>query len=680
MKTENYVKKKSRFLCFSYALCIKSLILCAFILISMYTPAQAQDSIQYSKPSWYFGVAAGGNINFYRGSTQQLNVDLTVPTTFHDGSGVGLFLAPLIEYRPANSHWGVMLQAGYDSRKGKFEEVKTPCNCPADLTADVNYITVEPSLRFAPFKSSFYLYAGPRLAFNINKEFTYQLGLNPAYPDQLATAAVKGDFSDIHKNLISMQVGAGYDIPLSSQYHKTRFVLSPFVSFQPYFGQDPRSIETMNITTLRVGAAFKFGTGHRLPLVKKEAFVATAIVDPEVTFTVNSPENIVDKRNVREIFPLRNYVFFDLGSDEIPDRYVILTKDQVKDFKEDDLSMSVPENRTGRSDRQMKVYYNVLNILGDRMSKDPSAKIILVGSSEQGSKDGLAMAGSVKRYLVSVFSIAPSRITTQGRVRPDIPSQQPGGTKELVLLREGDRRVSIETNSHGLLMEFQSGPAAPLKPVTINAVQEAPLDSYVTFNVDGASKSFTSWSLELTDESGKIQYLGPYTEDKVSIPGKSILGTQLMADYNVKMIGQLKSGNSVVKAASMHMVLWVAPKDNEGMRYSILYEFNKSEAINMYHKYLINIVIPKIPIGGKVIIHGHTDIIGDEEYNQRLSLARADNVRNILENGLKKAGRSDVTFEVSGFGGNQKLSPFENRFPEERFYNRTVIIDIIPKR
>src|ERR1035437_10163216 len=377
MKTKNNIKKESRIVRFPYALSIKSLVLYTFLIMGMLTTAHAQDSIQYTKPSWYFGVAAGGNINFYRGSTQQLNAELTVPTTFHDGNGVGLFLAPLIEYRPANSRWGIMLQAGYDNRNGKFKEVVTPCNCPADLTADVSYITVEPSLRFAPFKSGLYFYAGPRLAFNINKEFTYQLGINPAYPDQLPTAAVKGDFSDIHKNLISMQVGAGYDIPLSSQYHKTQFVLSPFVSFQPYFGQDPRSIETMNITTVRVGAALKLGTGHRVSPVRAEAFAAPRVVDPEVTFTVNSPENIIDERNVREIFPLRNYVFFDLGSDEIPNRYVILTKDQVKDFKEDDLSMSAPKNMKGRSDRQMKVYYNVLNILGDRMSKDLSTKVIL---------------------------------------------------------------------------------------------------------------------------------------------------------------------------------------------------------------------------------------------------------------------------------------------------------------
>jgi hypothetical protein len=38
-----------------------------------------------------------------------------------------------------------------------------------------------------------------------------------------------------------------------------------------------------------------------------------------------------------EIFPLRNYVFFNEGSTEIPNRYVSLTKNQVKDFKEDQL-------------------------------------------------------------------------------------------------------------------------------------------------------------------------------------------------------------------------------------------------------------------------------------------------------------------------------------------------------
>jgi hypothetical protein len=50
-----------------------------------------------------------------------------------------------------------------------------------------------------------------------------------------------------------------------------------------------------------------------------------------------------------------------------------------------------------------------------------------------------------------------------------------------------------------------------------------------------------------------------------------------------------------------------------------------------------------------------------------------------MEASLVKAGRTDVTFEVTGYGEDEKTSPFENKFAEERFYNRTVIIDIIPK-
>ena len=242
---------------------IKSVAIIALSLLSFQTPVQAQ-AVKYAKPSWYFGVAGGANSNFYRGSTNKLNAAFTPPATFHDGDGVGLFIAPLLEYRPATSRWGVMLQAGFDSRKGSFDQVLTACDCPADLSTDLSYITVEPSVRFAPFKSNFYLYGGPRLAFNLDKSFEYQLGINPAFPNQTPSVAVTDDLDNVEKTLISMQIGAGYDIPLSSDSNKTQFVLSPFVSFQPYFGQNPRSTETWNNTTVRAGVALKFGQGKNI--------------------------------------------------------------------------------------------------------------------------------------------------------------------------------------------------------------------------------------------------------------------------------------------------------------------------------------------------------------------------------------------------------------------------------
>jgi outer membrane protein OmpA-like peptidoglycan-associated protein len=188
-----------------------------------------------------------------------------------------------------------------------------------------------------------------------------------------------------------------------------------------------------------------------------------------------------------------------------------------------------------------------------------------------------------------------------------------------------------------------------------------------------------SWTIEVKDEQGKVQYFVPYTQDRVSIPGKAILGTRPSADYQVTMVGQTKTGKTIRESTPVHMVLWKPAANAEAMRYSVLYEFDDANTLSMYQKYIADVVTPQIPAGGTVIIHGYTDVIGDDQYNATLSLARANDVRKIIASSLSKAGRKDVNFEVYGFGEDQSLALFNNRLPEEHFYNRTVVIDIIPK-
>jgi outer membrane protein OmpA-like peptidoglycan-associated protein len=686
MNTTINNKKGSRNARSPYLIPLKGVLLIASIILGTSATSFSQDDL-YTKPAWKFGLAAGANYNLFTGSTHELSTTFTPPVVFHEGSGFGLFVAPHWEYHPSSSMLGVMLQAGYDDRQGTFNQIATPCNCPADLTSDLSYITIEPSLRFAPFRSGFYLFTGPRVAFNFKETFTYKLGINPDFPDQLPTPDVEGYMSNMNNMLVSMQVGAGFDIPLTAKYKKTQAYLSPFVSYHPYFGQHPRSIETWSVSTIRAGAVIKFGRGEKIE--KKDETTMSAMpakqvkaetTDPNVTFTINSPSNVSDVRRVRETFPVSNFVFFNEGSTEIPDRYVLLRKNQVADFKEDQLEVFKPKKLSGRSDRQMIVYYNVLNILGDRMGKNPSANIWLTGASADGITDGLAMAESVKKYLVDVFGISATRITTEGRLSPRVPSEQPGGTKELDLLREEDRRVSIWSMTPALMMEFQSGKGSPMKTVEFVDSQVAPIDSYVSFNVDGAKEAFSSWALDIKDENGVVQNFGPYTQEKVSMPGKSILGTKSKGNYKATMVGTTRSGKTIKKELPFQMVLWKPSEREEGMRYSLVYEIGESQAINVYDKYLTDIVVPKIPKNGTVIIHGHTDIIGTEEFNSNLSLARANEAKSVIQGALTKAGRSDVKFETYGFGEEEDIAPFVNTTPEERFYNRTVIIDIIPQK
>jgi outer membrane protein OmpA-like peptidoglycan-associated protein len=621
-------------------------------------------------PVWWFGASAAANFNFYRGTTQMLNNNITTPTAFHKGNGIRPYISLLTEYR-TNKIWGGMLNIAYDNRGGKFDGVMAPCDCPADLSTNISYIAIEPSLKLAPFASSFYVFAGPTLSFNVAKSFTYT---QEKQPDK------KGDWSDIRKTVFSAQAGAGIDILVSPPARATQMVLSPFASFQTDFGHEPRSAGSWSFYTVRAGIAIKFGKAKksaRATTITKPV-ISPIIAEKQVQFSVREPKAFPLNRKMKETFPFRNSVFFDEGSVAIPVRYVQLSKSAALSFKEEQIQEAQPDNlNKGRSARQMAVYHTMLNILGDRMRANAQSTIVLTGSSDNNPAEGKMMAENIRQYLVIVFGINDSRITTAGRDKPVVPSEQPGGTKELTLLRDGDRRVDIESSSPELLLQVGGSSLAYLKPVQISAVQEDPLDSHVIFMADGAESLLVSWTIQVTDERGSIQNYGPYTREQASVPGKVILGNNIKGTYKILMLGQTKSGSTVKKESVISLVKSSDVKQ-EGLRYSILFDFDKSRTIASYEKFLTDVVTPLIPEKSRVIIHGYTDVIGNEKHNQALSYERALGVQQILEKALGNTGKKGVMFETYGFGEDARQSPFENNLPEERFYNRTVIIDIIP--
>ncbi|MFT7352720.1 MAG: hypothetical protein ACI9XR_002507 [Flavobacterium sp.] len=275
-----------------------------------------------------------------------------------------------------------------------------------------------------------------------------------------------------------MQIGLGYDIPLNTTISKTQLVLSLFLSYHHYFGQNPRNTETWNVNTLRAGFVLKLGQGH---LIENPN-------DGEVTFLINPSTNLKSVKIVREVFPIRNLIFFNSNSNEIPSRYFLLDKNEVKNFKEKKVQFNTSKNISGRSERQMLIYYNILNILGDRMVKNPSTTITLVGSTETGREDGLIMAKNVTNYLVTTLEINENRIAVEGIEKPKNSSEIKNGVRELEALKEGNKRVTIVNDSPVLLIEFQSGKDASERPIEIVTGNET-INGDVAFNVAGAKKS-----------------------------------------------------------------------------------------------------------------------------------------------------------------------------------------------
>jgi outer membrane protein OmpA-like peptidoglycan-associated protein len=213
------------------------------------------------------------------------------------------------------------------------------------------------------------------------------------------------------------------------------------------------------------------------------------------------------------------------------------------------------------------------------------------------------------------------------------------------------------------------------KPVQIIEEVEDPLDSHVIFYVVGAREVLASWSLEITDDRGKVQRVGPSTRDQESISANTILGDRSKGEYKVVMLGETKGGKFVKKESSVYLVRREAPM-KDVVRFRILFDFDKSKTIASYDKFLTEVVTPLVPDSGVVIIHGHTDDIGEEAYNENLSNERVQDARAIMERAIANSSKKGITFETFGFGENQP--PFYNFFPEERFYNRSVIIDIVP--
>jgi hypothetical protein len=219
------------------------------ILLLVSSICYGQD-ISRKQPIWWFGLSGGVNKNYDRGTTQILNTDLTIPAAFHKGQGVRPYASILMEYRP-NPLLGLQLNVAFDHRGSKFEEVIAPCNCLATLTSNLTYVVIEPSLRYAPFKSAFYVFMGPTFSFNIDKSFTYT---------QLNQEDVSADMSEINDNVFGFQLGTGLDIPVSKKNSQAQMTISPFVSFQSDVFQAPRKIENWSIYSVRGGIALKFGS------------------------------------------------------------------------------------------------------------------------------------------------------------------------------------------------------------------------------------------------------------------------------------------------------------------------------------------------------------------------------------------------------------------------------------
>ncbi|MBK7336839.1 MAG: hypothetical protein IPJ00_12000 [Saprospirales bacterium] len=178
-------------------------------------------------------------------------------------------------------------------------------------------------------------------------------------------------------------------------------------------------------------------------------------------------------------------------------------------------------------------------------------------------------------------------------------------------------------------------------------------------------RTCSSWHLVIADENGKEQYFALHPGDG-QYPREIPSWERAQGTSKVTMMGQADNGDMVKGKPRSIWCFDPAPK-RRSIEVQRTFEFDDSQTIAMYEKYLVEVVTPKIPKGAKVLIHGYTDIIGDETYNEKLSMARANDKEHHAGCPCEKAGRTDVAFEVYGFGEDQSCLLFDNQYPKNAF-------------
>ncbi len=358
--------------------------------------------------------------------------------------------------------------------------------------------------------------------------------------------------------------------------------------------------------------------------------------------------------------PLLNYVFFDKKSSKIPDRYELIAKEEAAAFRIEQLK----ELGT------MDTYYKILNIVGRRMTDYDTATIVLTGCNSDAGVESNAFAlsrsraESVKKYLVSVWGIAPERIVVKARNLPLTPSK----TSEFEYydaVRDENRRVEITAWDWRIL-----------EPVvtfdTLRSISPENIRFKCTTNGDEELESS-----KFTVSVGKNEILSALAKESNS--SQSELNVVSKRDYirednnriDYSYEGRNKKGFSCNARGYVPYKVFI--RDSTYDRYSlILFDFDSyklSEANDRISEY-INTRIVRSSSGnilGTVDIVGFTDVIGSQNYNLELSTKRAESI-------YKDLGPESDRITYRGIGEEKPLYP--DIFPEGRFYSRTVTLTV----
>jgi outer membrane protein OmpA-like peptidoglycan-associated protein len=387
---------------------------------------------------------------------------------------------------------------------------------------------------------------------------------------------------------------------------------------------------------------------------------------PRGAVTMEPAVLTVEELTTIDTSPMLNYVFFDTGKSDLPEAYHLFTNQaDTKAFSE--------VNLRGTTEK----YYNTLNIIGKRLVEFPEAHVRIVGCNsnygmEQGRMDlSQSRAEAVRAYLMYIWGIEPSRMKVEARNLPIAAT-----TNRSLEGRLENQRVEIYADFPAIL--------DPIKSTYVEEMSEA--EEFRVFPKIQSGYRIGRWKIELKGDGVLIR----------SVKGEGNLKTLYTFDLNdiglrkVRAFKEITVGIEVTdkegqiykdEAAAKSSVKFVKKEERvaQKMGYKvlekyalILFDFNSS-IIKERNKVIVERIVERMKAfpTAEVKVVGHTDNLGEVDYNLWLSERRAKAVYDqVLAGGM--LANEKITF--AGAGPHDPL--YDNSLPEGRALNRTVTVHL----
>ncbi len=613
--------------------------------------------------------------------------------TFTSGDGKGGLVGLLVEF-PIGQSFNLGLRGGYQLHSGSLTQIYSnsidAVNKQDNATVVANIQgTVETTFghgalsvygRLAPFSFPLYLTVGPTFLLPSQAEYNYveRIGapVNAVFRDQRTTSRTlaKTTFSNA-TSITAVTAAIGYEFPLAPY---VGFLTE--LQFQPLLGDfiGPLSgNQTWTGSILNVAIGIRFGvvsnTPPPPPPPEKKPKDTVIVKRPEVVpfdakgVTANglSDTIVVTKKKVKatEVHALLPYIFFDRDSAIIPARYVRLDPKNRRTFQVERL----PRGST------LDIYYQLLNIVGQRIRDDRASDITITGCVSQFEKDttlALRRAEAVRDYLVTVWRVPPKRLKVIARGLPANPSLSEVDTAEAA--RE-NQRVEIASANYVVERPVELPDSTFLAPIGTVRFIPPPQQPDTAGLIDG-------WALDVMvgDSLIKKAVTGsgqPPKQIEFQIQNRpdldlrvplEISSTLTIRDTLYQDMARLKSSTVTVRSDGEYEQERIVENGRYVDTYNLLlFSFDSAQATS-FSEQGAQLIKPNLDSTSIVSITGHTDRIGLPYYNKALSQRRAEFAQTLL--GLQNAKR----ISVQGMG--EKELEYDNQFPEGRYYSRTVTV------